>query len=254
MVKRVKKPPVPPEKRKEWLARSERGESVPQIASKDFVDVRTIRKHIELARQELEAHESRVRVLSDALQRHYGDLCTFADKISSELKLDKGKLASLKSDRMWTALQQHLPRSIMLTNLDKWEKLRGDILNLGQQLLMMVEEQIEFRLKSKLNKSPMEMGLNDSIIRGIYADIRDSAYSSTEPLSKYNLDRLPKSEDKTVENIIRDLLSESGTWDEYSKLRQYRSEFNRLQETLDEELALITLRRVVPGKCKYCPM
>ena len=52
MAKRIKMPAIKPETRVEWLKRSELGETPPQIAEADSVDVRTVRKHVELARME----------------------------------------------------------------------------------------------------------------------------------------------------------------------------------------------------------
>ena len=53
MVKRIKKPAITPEVRLDWLRRYEEDrESPPQIAEKDKVDVRTVRRHITLAREQ----------------------------------------------------------------------------------------------------------------------------------------------------------------------------------------------------------
>ena len=80
MAKRIKKPLVMPEKRREWYKRSEEeGESAPQIAKADKYDVRTVRKQIEIEKQEREIREARSVVLRSALENHYRDLCRYAE-------------------------------------------------------------------------------------------------------------------------------------------------------------------------------
>ena len=75
MAKRVKKPPVKPEKRLEWLQRFEKdGETLTHIAETDKFDIRTVRKHVELARMERDVHQARTEVLRNALESHYSDL------------------------------------------------------------------------------------------------------------------------------------------------------------------------------------
>lgn len=83
MVKRIKKPPVKPEVRKSWLKRHEQGESITDIAVNDQFDVRTVRRHIEQAKQEREVKEARSMVLRNALEAHYSDLCDYAERLSA---------------------------------------------------------------------------------------------------------------------------------------------------------------------------
>ena len=93
MAKRIKKPLVRPEKQREWLRRHEiGGESPMEIAKSDKYDVRTVRKYIELERQERERREARSIVLRQALEEHYRDLCNFAQQLDSEASTDVDQL------------------------------------------------------------------------------------------------------------------------------------------------------------------
>jgi len=111
MTRRIKKPAVRPELRREWLRRNEtEGESPPEIAKQDGYDVRTVRKQIEIERQERERREARSIVLRQALEKHYADICTFAQKLDSHITGDTGSLSTIKSEPMWIALREHMPR------------------------------------------------------------------------------------------------------------------------------------------------
>ena len=117
MARRIKKPAVRPELRRQWLRRYEEdGESPPEIAKADGYDVRTVRKQIEVERQERERREARSTVLRQALEKHYADLCDFAQKLDLELARVGGSLLMLKNDPMWSALREHLPRSTIWKN------------------------------------------------------------------------------------------------------------------------------------------
>jgi hypothetical protein len=37
-------------------------------------------------------------------------------------------------------------------------------------------------------------------------------------------------------------------------MRRLFAELKRVKSSLQEELAVIIYRRIVPGKCKYCPL
>ena len=54
---------------------------MPKIASNDGYDVRTIRRHIELTKQQREVKDARATVLRNALERHYEDLCSSAERL-----------------------------------------------------------------------------------------------------------------------------------------------------------------------------
>lgn len=58
----------------------------------------------------------------------------------------------------------------------------------------------------------------------------------------------------TVKEAIRDLESGVINWEEYALFQKLYRELERLKRNLCEELAIITLRRIVPGRCKYCPI
>jgi hypothetical protein len=50
-----------------------------------------------------------------------------------------------------------------------------------------------------------------------------------------------------LESIVRDL-------QKYKDLEKTKTEISRLVTKLREELAVIRLKRIVPGRCKYCPL
>jgi len=70
----------------------------------------------------------------------------------------------------------------------------------------------------------------------------------------YGLGLVPADEAGKLEKAYDELLDEAVEWDESIRLRQVVLELERQLSILREELATITLRRIVPGRCRYCPL
>jgi len=151
MRRRSRKPPVKPEVRRAWLRRyEENGDSPPQIAAADSFDVRTVRKQIELARQEREVREARSTVLRNAVENHYRDLCKLSEELDTEIKQDRIIPSQLKDSRMLSALREHMPRSPLWKKLGRWDSVLEEIANLEDDIREQLREEIES--DSRLNE------------------------------------------------------------------------------------------------------
>jgi len=277
MAKRIKKPPVRLEQRREWLRRSEMGESVPKIADSDDFDVRTVRKHIELAKQEREVKEARATVLRNALERHYDDLRKFAEALNSDI-LGVGNIPSSPDDDfMEAALRQHLPRSPIWGYMSKRQNLRQRADEEQRRLEIVIDESV----KADRRLTPLINDGLDGIVPGIVAvlvfeakqwvrgntgcSLKDSVVteSAGEGLvnpcfgfSHMGIMKVEHSERcvKIVHDVLEDLESRLRGWEDYRNLEKTIAEIGRLDRKLREELAIVRLRRIVPGRCKYCPL
>lgn len=275
MAKRIKKAAVRPELCKQWLRRFEEdGESPPQIAEAYGYDVRTVRKQIEQARQEREMREARVIVLHDALEKHYKDLYTFAERLDSSLPWHPKQISPhFYQDRMWQALREHLPRSPI------WKAiLRCDQLADKYDLCV---KQIEERAKVWVHgrginfaHTPGELGLVESFGPDFVSDFvsialgqksldnideishRRATDTGLHDVSKGRiyLGLLDTNKAEKMNAIYRELVGEAIGWEQYFDLQQIISEYKRQSGVLHDELATIILRRVIPGRCRYCPI
>lgn len=254
MAKRVKKPLVEPGKRREWFRRHEEGESVQQIAKSVDYDVRTVRKQIDLERQERERKEARSLVLRKALEDHYADLCAFAQKLDSQLSNDRNTLPMLKGNRMWSALREHLPRSVIWKSFDSWGKLLSEKAQLEQKLNEIVGHQIESRAKQNFAKSYQDIGLSRKMIEAVSAHIRDAALGQSENVKNFDFHKISENEEADAVKLVKEMLDEASTWKELDDLRRLWTELERVRRVLSDELAVIILRRVIPGRCRYCPI
>jgi hypothetical protein len=278
MAKRTRKPPIKPEVRRDWLRRNEEdGESPPQIAAKDKFDIRTVRKQIDLAKQEREAREARSVVLRNALERHYDDLRKFAEKLNSEISGAGDVPASPDDDLMEAALRQHIPRSPIWGYMSKRQNLQQRADEEQQKLEMVTEESV----KADRRLTPLiDAGL-DGIVPGtiavLVAEAKQWSHGNTGYSLKDSLVMEPAGEGlvnprfgfshmgimevehseryvKIVHDVLEDLESRLRDWEDYRNLEKTVAEIGRLGRKLREELAVVRLRRIVPGRCKYCPL
>ena len=272
MAKRIKKPPVKPETRQSWMKRHEQGESITDIATNDKFDARTVRRHVELAKQEREVKEARSLVLRNALEEHYRDLSNYADKLSA---LQSGESAAESSREVYihTALRQHLPRSPIWGYLKQRDVLKQQIDQLRQQAGMKLEKVVksDSRLSSGLDSS--EIGVVPGIIVALQFQIEQRAKGNPGLNVKDNLieekaeegfvnlrygfshmGKVNKEHVGVVNKVLQDLESHAKEWEVCKKLEKSFMELKRVERNLKDELAVISLRRIVPGRCRYCPL
>lgn len=270
MAKRKKKPIVKPEQRREWLRRHDAGESIPDIAKSEFYDVRTVRRHVEAGQQERERLNARVTVLKDALERHYMDLCNFAQKIEAEVMREEK--ITLREERLWKALKQHIPRSLLWQYLNKWDELLEKKTHLQEE----IKRQLERNIKSdaKLMKLASDNNGIEPFMQAVltfqieaWARGRKGLTSAdsmhVEAAEKgsinlrygaFNLNKVSKHEMAVIEDTIRKHETKVNGWDENKILAKIFTDLGRLKKEIGDEIAIVTLRRVIPGKCLYCPL
>lgn len=273
--RRSKKPAVSPEMSRQWLRRFEEyGESPPQIAMADHYDVRTVRKQIESARQEREAREARSLVLRQALEHHYADLVVFAQKVNHALSDPVRIPFAEKNDRMWSALREHLPRSPIWKGVDRWEHLHRELSRLEEAAVMRLHEEVgthgSFRFAQEGDKIGLDVkGLPAAIIERLrlIARVPEKSPAVEEPKCEPSDEGLVSiayggltcatvstEQGNKAREFVRSLIALVSEWSESHSMQETLSELTSVSDALKEELATITLRRVVPGRCKYCPI
>ncbi|MDV2988878.1 MAG: hypothetical protein P3T54_01775 [Dehalogenimonas sp.] len=270
-MKRIKKPAVTPEQDQDWLRRNQQGESAAQIADKDGYDKRTVEVHLEHARQEIEAKEMRRSVLRDAVESHYQDMCAVAEKLNPQSPV-KDKYLSPKEEHIKIALRKHLPRSPIWENLSKLDGIQKTINDINDR----IEKRIaglksDPQLRPFGNRVPAIMSGVDAFFKhqteqwaqgyhGLDLDLNEiQERSSKLGFVNYGVGFSRMGEmDSTEIPIMRLMLKKwqkrVRQWPEYLELEKAHSELKRVEKNLAEDLWAITLRRVLPGRCDYCPI
>jgi len=268
MAKRIKKPLVKPETRRQWLKRFEEdGESPPQIAKTDHYDVRTVRKQIEMARQEREAREARSVVLRQALEKHYGDLVSFVQGLDADI-VRASRPMGARSDRLWIALHEHLPRSPLWKLIDRMERLNDELTSIDKRAEERMHSEVQNRSSLAFSSKPGDAGFNADGLRGavLYHLSLEAPWqgkfevtSVKEQMAEIRYGSwacavVPNKQVEDIQKFIAGLMDEISRWPEHEDRKRVLADRRRVTEAIGEELATIILRRIVPGRCKYCPV
>lgn len=273
MSRPLKKSGIDNETRKKWLRqREEDGDTYVAIAKRYGYDPRTVRTHVELAQRDRERHETRQVILRDAMQEHFRDLTRMVERI--DLAITNGEPTSpLLSDRLYRALEQHLSRASLWKYLGKWDtlchqietaradlrkKLHTDLVknkNLkeafgnGEPLF---DEIVEFFSKQAdtLSKAGKELEIA-SILK---TETGENESMTRIRLGPYGIGSTPKANLEKIKNSLLTIQKSIYHFQSFLNMREIYESREELVPEIREELATILLRRVLPGRCKYCPI
>ncbi|MBI4188786.1 MAG: hypothetical protein HY529_06235 [Chloroflexi bacterium] len=274
MAKRTRKPPVKPEKRLEWLHRVDNeGETLVHISESDGFDIRTVRKQIEAARLERDVQRARTEVLRDTLVAHYHDLLETVQSIDKQIS-DYGVVSMGKEQPLMFGLQQHMPRSPLWENLRKWNRTVTELNDLLQVIPNKIREVIE--TDGRLNRiaSYGAGGVTSVAVEVLVFQMKawardwqglhmqDDIHVERTPEGKlrmrYGFASFGELEDEgsveVIKAVLTDLEPKLRLSPEYLELGKLYGRLRRLGIAIREVVTLIRLRRIVPGKCKYCPL
>jgi hypothetical protein len=253
------------------------GGKLQQGSAKDGFDIRTVKKHIDLAKEEREAREARTLVLRSALEKHYEDLRDFAEKLDSKMRGVTSVQSAADDDLIEAALRQHLPRSPMWASITKHKVLCHTLEEQKQLLKNTVEKMVE---ADKHLKVIMDAGLREvvpGVVDLLVFEVERWLNGNKEHTLKDSLVLEPAHDGlvnprfgfshmgamspelanrymPAVHDAIGDFESRIKVSDEYLTSEKTCVEISRLKGKLREELAIIRLRRIIPGRCKYCPL
>jgi predicted transcriptional regulator len=279
MSPRQKKPPVKPGKRQEWLERNENGESPPRIARADGFDARTVRKHIDIARQEKETKEARATVLRNALERHYADLCRYAERLigsypdrdNTEFGVNIRPPLAYENE-LEAALRQHIPRSPIWGLLIQQAKLQTSKTEFIRQLNNKIEKDVTSDAKLTETLSPEENQVIPSLVAALKSQVElwargQPGLNVTNNLKaqpsegglvdlsydRFGMGKVKQEHVELVREAINDWTALIKEWETFHDLERALRDLERVRKNLRDKVAVIALRRVVPGRCRYCP-
>ena len=272
MPKRIKKPPVKTKTRLEWLKRVEYGETPPQIAKADECDVRTVRKHIELARMERDVQQARSEVLRKALEDHYRDLLDTVRNIETQV-FGESQVSLEMGVSLMSGLREHMPRSPLWENLRKCNRTLTELAELENIIRTNLQREIEADGRLNGIVSQGANGVIPAVVdvllhqmkewshgrEGLKLD-RDIHVQKTKEgkvSMRYGFSHFGEIEEsgaETVKAVLIDFESGLRNRSEYLEVEKLFNRLGRLKTDIGESLTITLLRRILPGRCKFCPL
>lgn len=272
-------PKISPATRRNWLEAYERGERIDKIARDAGRTERTVNEHVQLARQEREEREVRGWLLRDAYQKHFDDLLGLAEELreASKKPSPHGLLAvpDRKTRMLLEALKGHIPKSeLWRASKDRGNHARRlDIIEEG------IERHIAARVEREVRTCFSEVTM-DGFTGSLWVAVREAAEGRDAIDRKYRLettlavlrlkwgefvlankasDEASKACDEArlmqVEHKHTQLLEEltAQKSELLTKLSEVVREWNEAQDTVEQEVESLVLRRMLPGQCYLCP-
>jgi hypothetical protein len=182
-----------------------------------------------------------------------------------------------QEDRRISALRQHLPRSPLWNNIPKWNRTIEEINELAKSM----KDRIETELKQDEQVLGIDSQIRDRFISGLIAALNsqvdqwvtgspgldldihiyiepDSESGHVICYGKNRISPLSKEQAERYEPAVRDIIrrveSDGKETDEFGKIEKLNIQIDNLKRRIRDELAVIIMRRVVPGRCRYCPL
>jgi hypothetical protein len=272
MATRRRKPAVPPGLRSQWLAKYEyQGEPIADIAEAAGYDRRTVTKEIEKAQEDRERKEARSVVLRQAMERHYQDLCNLAERLDAIVAGSGIGMSDLKNEPLWRALREHLPRAVLWKKLDSWEKALKDLSDIDSTIQAQARAMVE-ESAFGYSEVPDAVGFGPGLLQAVSrqseasergkkgltleADFRIGRAGEgrhTLQLGPFSVGIATAEHLEAARTLLQRVMSGVPAWVDYYEVSRHTEELRRARERVQDDLLEITLKRVVSGRCRYCP-
>ena len=178
--------------------------------------------------------------------------------------------ATLRSDALWEALRRHIPHAILWREVDAWEKLGPALDSAAERLKERIFADTGRATGMGSASADDAPGLQRDFADGSFQHLKSLAYggpglSSARMAEEEHPDgvrlrhgayRLAVVSRGAKDSFLKTywrLLEDALSWPEYAKLKVLVEQERKLRDSLKASLTGIVLRRVVPGKCPYCP-
>lgn len=259
---------ISPVKRRDWLRRNEAGETPPQIAAKDKVDPRTVRHHLEIAKEEKNVIDIQNTYLLSAFEAHQEDLIEFAGKLEEAAKYRRySDIEKLTIDPLWGAFQEHISRDNIWKLLDLWhdkeDKRTSLATSLSSQLFPTIKDLIaEYDIRD-LDDDKLILAMVDGIIRSSVSGYCEDYGFSIAPsgadkssimcrgMGQFAIS--PELADDIIEKL-NDRFVKAFDLPEYEEMESLSKEIEPITKDICEGLMVYRYKRVVTGKCRFCPI
>ncbi len=266
--KKKKTKSISPQEGRQWLRELESGKGITSIAADAESDIRTVKHHIERARELTEEAQAKRDFLVKKIEQHQEDL--LAEVVRLQKLIARHAPTGLTPDdpvrkKIFGALLEHTERSPLKKQLDQWQ----DIFARYSAFKEIVSSELgdeQSRLVSAIPGEPVLYPWTPAIV-----EVMESGSRFEELDRTYNRDPLDNGDCKVFWNART--LTRLGVTDDQAarvieahkemvtfarkylpEFQEYRQPFKKLSGQLIEELDVFNIKRVVPGRCRYCPV
>lgn len=262
---RGRKPSVSSYERRRWLEDLEKGKGITQIAEAAKRDIRVVKRHIEIAQQETVVARAHHDFLMGRLELHQEDLLEEVRRLRQVVL--KFPPRSLVPDdpmkrKFHEALKEHAKHLRMKPLLESYEQSAREyhrVHNDVENELAEKEAELVPNLPFTSDLYPWTPRLVEAIEGGgllgrSYHENKDEYGTYKPSWGEFSLTKSTITKDKfdAVLKAHKKLVSEAEH--HLPVVQEHRKQLVDLAELVVGELDVFTIRRLVPGRCNYCPI
>lgn len=267
--RRKRRPAISREERLRWLQELEHGKGITAIAREAGRDIRVVKRHIEIAQQESELAWARRDFIKGRLEQHQQDLLAEAERLRSvlgtQVTVPLEPRDPLKK-KVHQALREHVQRLLLSRLLTEYDHKLEELSELRSGLrytLQKKEAELLAALPTRLPTNPWANNLVDALERHAWTGVVWRGQHEATEAAGYEgyhlhwgelaLTRLPVAQGDVANlgQAHRELCAVAETL--LPSLLERVHHLKGLGAQIREELDVFVLKRMVPGRCRYCP-
>jgi hypothetical protein len=261
-----KKSSISSQERLGWLEQLENGTRITKITTDAGHNIRTVKRHIEIAREERHAAMARHGFLLKRLEQHQDDLLKEVNRLRKLLMRHPPTLLTPRDPteiKILEALREHIKRLPLKNLLERWEVIFAEYSSFRGDVRIKLDGEKSRLLPAMLGEDALHQWtptIVDVLVSGLSPEESGRTYIIDRQDGKYKvswgdniLTRSPITEEQ------KDLVLEA-----HKKLvtfaknylpgfLDYKERFRELSDQLIDELDVLRIKRVVIGRCRYCP-
>ena len=259
---------VSPNERHRWLDKLEQGIGITAIAKQASRDIRIVKRHIEIAREERLRSRVRHDHLLRILEKHYEDLFSVADRLESMVGMfPPGDLlpSEAKQRKLHNAFLDHVKQAKISNLLMDYNQIVEEF----REELARIESKLASIEAEFLKGMPVEVApanwpkmIIEALESGLPLDkLSDQPYNQEKTSGdKYQViwqanwlmaSLVTEAQANTVIHLHRQFVSESKK--ALSELPKHRQLLKQVGDDVRDELDSLRLKRLIPGHCEFCP-
>jgi hypothetical protein len=258
--------------RRGWLTQYEEGVSIDRIAKKSGRTQRTVTEQLKQARSDLQHDQVQLDLIQKGYRDHYRDLLHIAERLAESADSPhRGVVLSIENPDdprerlLYQALRSHTPGSSIWTAVKRWEE---DTTGIAEEI-----DRLEAQATKLVSKDTADFP--EISIEGFAGSLRDAVSMAAQGLdpeateywpdrsggstqlrfgsyilsaSAPDVDRMAEIE-KMHRSFLKTLLAPESA----NRLRSLWRSWAEAKGMIREEVAILKLRKVLPGRCDLCP-
>jgi hypothetical protein len=263
---RGNRPEISQYQRLRWLEGLESGKGITQISKEAGHDIRIVKRHIEIAREERQAALATHDFLLKRLEEHQEDLLAQVRRLRK--LFTQNPPGSLTPDdaiekKKFNALKEHFEHLAVKKQLDECERVLARYSAFKKDASSELNAE-ESKLISAIPKEvvcyPWTPVILEVLESGLSFEQSGRKYEKEPADGKWKPswgDRIltrslvTKEQYDLVEEAHKKLVSFAKKY--LPEFQEYKRQFEELSDRLTDQLDVFIIKRVVAGRCRYCP-